>query len=275
LKNPASSIPLRTLRLSLCVFALKSGFANRLRRYVFPIFLADCVKVFALSRHILHPRAIDEVEPQNPPGDFVSDTLADAKIVQGLQNGDRWAWEALCRQFGPRVWKYVARLVGGNEDAIGDVFQETMLAVAKAGRTLVSETRIWPWLAAIGHNQAALYWRKSYRSRTVVSTREFLDLSLEDDPLDKLLQSETVDLVRSLLAEMNSDAVSLLLGKYLDGHSVLDLVNLMGGTEESLRSRLARARKDFRSRYERAIKHERPAETPRFNEVSPREGDAT
>lgn len=205
----------------------------------------------------------------------MSDTLADAKIVHGLRNGDRWAWEALHRQFGPRVWKYVARLVGGDEEAIADVFQETMLAIARSGRTIVADTRLWPWLAVIGHNQAALYWRKSYRARRVVSSREFIELAFEDDPLDRLLQSETVDLVRCLLSEMNADAVSLLLGKYLDGLSILELVNLMGGTEESVRSRLARARGEFRSRYERAIANQNPAESPRLKEVSPREGDLT
>ncbi len=211
----------------------------------------------------------------NPSGVFVSDTLADAKIVQGLRHGDRWAWEALCRQYSPRVWKYVARLVGSDEEAVADVFQETMLAVAKAGRTITQETLIWPWLAAIGHNQAALYWRKSYRFRTVCLKTEPLDKAFDETPLDRLLQSETVDLVRSLLAEMPSDAVSLLLGKYLDGLSILELVNLMGGTEESIRSRLARARRDFRSRYERAIKNPGPTESARVKELSPREGDLT
>lgn len=205
----------------------------------------------------------------------MSDTLADAKIVQGLRDGDRWAWDALCGEYSPRVWKYVARLVGRDQDAIADVFQETMLAIAKAGRSIVPETKLWPWLAAIGHNQAALYWRKSYRSRHVPLMNEFLEHGFEDSPLERLLQSETVDLVRSLLAEMNAEAVSLLLGKYLDGLSVLDLVEVLGGTEESIRSRLARARKEFRSRYERAIKEPDHIEPARRTELSPREGDLT
>jgi RNA polymerase sigma-70 factor (ECF subfamily) len=208
-------------------------------------------------------------------GVFVTDTLADAKIVQGLQGGHRWAWEALCRQYSPRVWKYVARLVGGDEEVVADVFQETMLAVAKAGRSVAPETRLWPWLAAIGHNQAALYWRKRYRSRQVFVARDFLEASFEDNPLDQLLHAETIDLVRSLLAEMNADAVALLLGKYLDGLSILELVNLLGGTEESLRSRLARARKEFRSLYERAVKDPDPQQPARLKELSPREGDLT
>jgi RNA polymerase sigma-70 factor (ECF subfamily) len=203
----------------------------------------------------------------------VSETLADAEIVQGLRQGDRRAWEALCRQFSPRVWRYVARLIGRDEEAVADVFQETLLAVAKAGRTLAEETMLWPWLAAIGQNQAALHWRKISHARQVSLTREPRDPTGDHGPLDNLMRAETVDLVRSLLAEMNSDAVALLLGKYLDGLSVLELVELMGGTQEAVRSRLARARRDFRSRYERATQFHDRSEQPAIQKVSPREGD--
>ncbi len=127
----------------------------------------------------------------------MSDTWSDAEIVQGLQKGDRRAWEALCKQFSPRVWRYVARLVGRDEDAVADVFQETLLAVAKAGRTLSEETALWPWLAAIGHNQAALYWRKTYAAREVGRMTEPQTPLQDLDPLDNLMRSETVDLVRT------------------------------------------------------------------------------
>ena len=205
----------------------------------------------------------------------MSDMLADAEIVRGLRQGDRRAWEALCKQFSPRIWRYVARLVGRDEEAVADVFQETLLAVAKSGRTLAEETRLWPWLAAIGHNQAALYWRKCYAAREVRQTYGFTrcQVDLSENPLEHLMRAETVEFVRSLLAEMNSDAVTLLVGKYLDGLSIAELVELMGGTPESVRSRLARARRDFRIRYEQAVNSPDPSEPAAVKELSPREGD--
>ncbi len=72
---------------------------------------------------------------------------------------------------------------------------------------------------------------------------------------------------------MNADAVSLLLGKYLDQLSVRELMDSLGGTHEAVRSRLARARRDFRSRYERATQYlDRSQNTP-VQELSPRKGD--
>lgn len=200
----------------------------------------------------------------------MSDILTESEIVRGLRQGDRRAWEALCNQYSPRIWRYVARLVGQNEEVVAEVFQETMLAVAKSGRNLAEKSKLWPWLAAIGHNQTALYWRKNARLRHVGLTS---DPTLDPNPLEMLLRSETIHLVRTLLAEMNAEAVALLSAKYLDGLSISEIVQLMGGTQESIRSRLARARRDFRSRYERATRAaDRPARSA-LQELTPPEGD--
>ena len=181
----------------------------------------------------------------------MSDGPTEQEIVRGLRHGDRVAWGTLCQRYGPRVWQYIARLVGSDEHAVADVLQETLLAVAKSGRGLAQETKLWAWLARIGHNQAALYWRKQYQQRRTDLPGDLADQSLGGDPIGFLEQLETVSGVRRLLAEMDGDDVALLTAKYLDGLSVHEIVELCGGTTEGVRSRLARARRDFRERYER------------------------
>ncbi len=202
----------------------------------------------------------------------MSDRSTDADIVRGLRRGDRAAWEALCEEYSARVWKYVARLVGSDREAVADVFQETMLAACKAGRALAEDTRLWPWLAAIGHHQSALYWRKLKSSRVTQLRSDPIHPHSNQDPLDRLLREETVELVRCLLAEMHADSAALLTGKYLDGLSVIELVQLLGGTQESVRSRLARARRDFRARYEREFRNQNPDQDA-VTELAPRKGD--
>ena len=174
--------------------------------------------------------------------------LTETQIVRGLQLGESGAWTALCDMYGARLWRYVARLIGSDEAAVADVFQETMLAVARAGRSLSDGSRLWAWLSTIGHNQAALYWRKRFRMEP---------LSLTDDrpntlppPEELLCLEESIAAVRLLLSEMTAEHVAVLTAKYVDGHSVAEIVQLLGGTTESVRSRLARARRDFRERYE-------------------------
>ena len=121
-----------------------------------------------------------------------------------------------------------------------------MLAAARSGRRLDQTSTLWPWLAKIGHNQAALHWRRHYRDRESISDVDQLTAADHDDPAVILTNSETVESVRCLLAEMDADHVALLAAKYIDDMSISEIVALFGGTTESVRSKLARARRDFR-----------------------------
>ena len=173
------------------------------------------------------------------------------EIVLGLRSEDPSAWHALCDQFGDRIWTFIVRLVGNDESVVCDVFQETFLAASRSGRNLDAEhTKLWAWLSRIAHNQVANYWRQVYRNPQ--------RLEPPDVPADPILGPETVfsgkemaELVRRVLAEMGSDYVTLLTAKYINDQSVAQIVNENGGTTESVRSRLARARRDFKLRFER------------------------
>ena len=151
-------------------------------------------------------------------------------IVRGLRNGDRDAWDALCRHYGGRVCRYVAYLVGHNQDAVGEVFQETMLAVAKSGRALHEGTRLWSWLSRISHNQAALYWRKHYRHGRTTCYEEAAHAATGENPLERLTSAETAQTVRIVLADMPAEQVALLTAKHVEDMSVAAIAEAHGGT---------------------------------------------
>ena len=183
------------------------------------------------------------------------DSSSESEIVSGLRDGDRQAWESLCQLFEDRLWHHISRLIGNDHAAVCDVFQETLMAVARSGRSISSDTKLWPWLAKIGHNQAALFWRTRYRDKRMEddqATRKSPAIT-DNDPAAALMQQESNMLIRRLLLEMDGDYAAVLTAKYIEGLSIAEIVELFGGTTESIRSRLARARKDFRQRYERAV----------------------
>lgn len=181
----------------------------------------------------------------------MSEAVHDASIVKGLRQGDSEAWRALCHKYGSAVWRHIARLVGNDADLIAELFQETMLAAARSGKTLELQRRVWSWLAGIAHNQAALHWRQVNRRREVYASASQATAAPQPtpDPASALMRGELADEVRSALAEMSADYAALLTAKYLDDLSIADIVEAFGGTEESVRSKLARARRDFRERF--------------------------
>lgn len=177
----------------------------------------------------------------------------------------------LYRQHSERVWRYVARLIGSDRAAVADLVQETFLAAARSGRTFdPSRGNLLQWLLGIAHHQAAVHWNNIARGadiRRLARTRGAVEWDDESDPAAILEQQENAQLVRFVLAALPSDYALLLTGKYLDGKTVEQLVEEIGGTTESIRSRLARARREFRETFDRET-GERPLMVTKSGSVS-------
>lgn len=178
-------------------------------------------------------------------------------VIRGLRDGSRDAWTALYDAYSADVWRYVGRLIGGRTDEVGDVVQETFLAAARGAKQFdASRGSLWSWLAGIAHHQAAAHWRRSERMarvRVLVETGAIELRPWWDDAaaMDELWeQSEQAELVRGVLSELPADYAALLTAKYLDGQSVDELARRFGGSVEATKSKLARARREFREKFE-------------------------
>ena len=191
-------------------------------------------------------------------------------VVHGLRHGDRDAWSALYDGYSADVWRYVARLVGPETSAVADIVQETFLAAARSAQQFNPERGpLWAWLTGIAHHQSSIYWRqinKLQRLKELVESRAdelrrwLQDSEAADEPWQR---QELADAVRGVLAELPADYSALLTGKYLDERSLEDLSRELGGSVEAIKSKLARARREFRSRMEMLIReptHKRDCE---------------
>ena len=186
------------------------------------------------------------------------DASTQLAVIRGLREGRRDAWTTLYDEYSVDIWRYVGHLVGGTSSEVGDVVQETFLAAAR-GAARYDERRgsLWSWLAGIAHHQAAAHLRRGARKarlRTLVETG-FVALRQGWDGAGEAAgderRAELRELIRSVLAELSDDYAALLAAKYLDDRSLEQLVGLFGGTAEALKSKLARARREFREAFER------------------------
>jgi len=192
------------------------------------------------------------------------DVWNERAVVCGLQAGDREAWTLLYSHHSERVWRYAARLFGSDRGAVADIVQETFLTAARSARTFdPSRGNLIQWLLGIAHHQAARHWKTAARiedlRRLAATGVSPIEWDAKSDPMALLEQQEAASLVRFILASLPSDYALLLTGKYLEDKTVEQLVNELGGTTESIRSRLARARREFRELFDRET-HEHPNE---------------
>lgn len=191
-------------------------------------------------------------------------------VIHGLRLGDRHAWSALYDGYSADIWRYVARLVGPETASVADIVQETFLAAARSARQFDPQRgTVWAWLSGIAHHQAALYWRqikKTQRLKELAEShsddlRRWLDDSeAADEPWQRRELAETV---RGVLADLPVEYSTLLTAKYLDDRTLEDLSSQLGGSVDAIKSKLARARREFRLRIEILIREPSVPQTKR------------
>lgn len=181
-------------------------------------------------------------------------------VICGLRDGNRGAWTALYNGYSADVWRHVARLLGRDAAAIADVVQDVFLAAAKSARQFDPERgTLWSWLTGIAQHQIAAHWRqvgKVARLRKLIED-EAIEISHLLDaakPLDGVTDAvDLADLVRVVLSQLPADYAALLTAKYVDDQSLEELAGQFGGpvsSVEAIKSRLARARREFRTKFE-------------------------
>lgn len=184
-------------------------------------------------------------------------------VICGLRTGDRQAWTALYHGYRADVWRYVAQLIGPEVADVADVVQETFLAAAGSARQFDgNQGTLWSWLAGIAHHRVSRYWRQINKAARLQSLAEAhageLQRWLEGSDSVSLPseQNELAELVRGVLAELPADYAALLSAKYLDEMSLDEMSRQWGQSVEALKSKLARARREFRKRAGRTIEAE-------------------
>ena len=178
-------------------------------------------------------------------------------VGRRLREGDREAWGALYENYNIAVWRLTARLVGPDAAGVADVVQEVFLAAAGSARRFDTEQgTLWSWLTGIVHRQVSNYWRKAERADRWKALAESgkIDvaglLESHESPSGIEEQREVADLVRRVLAELSADHAILLTAKYLDDYSLEEMAAQSGSSVEATKSKLARARREFRAAFE-------------------------
>lgn len=191
----------------------------------------------------------------------IEQELAADSLMSDLQRGDRAAWARLYDGYAERVWRFVARLLGSEAAWVADVVQETFLAAAKSAGTF-DEARgsVWSWLTGIAHRQAALSWRQRGQEQRLQSVLAAMPLEVRygarvfDDsaPADEWFERrELAVVIRSTLSALPAEYATVLVAKYLDEQAIDDIAIELDESYEAVRSRLARARREFKAVFER------------------------
>ena len=151
-------------------------------------------------------------------------------------------WDALYKAHARAIGRYLMKLVRDDATA-ADLVQDAFIRAMRAEDQLADRSAVRAWLYRIASNVAIEHLRR----RRLLAFLPFL--GHEADERD--VSDPEIDHVRRALAAISpAQAVTLVLCLQ-EGFSRRDAANVLGVSEETVKSRIARGRVAFARAYER------------------------
>jgi len=176
----------------------------------------------------------------------------DAELISRLGRGEPEAAVALYDAYFDRIYTLVFNQVARNREAAQDIVQETFLAALKSAGKFDGRSRAYTWLYSIATKKVADFYRR--QKRAVKHQVESVNGTLELDQLSDGKQSapgavesdEENHAVQQALSSLTLRYRQVLVLKYVEEMSVLDIGRIMGRSPKSIEGLLTRARKELR-----------------------------
>ena len=166
-------------------------------------------------------------------------------LVLAAREGDSKAVEALIESVQDRLYRFCIHLTS-NPQVADDISQETLIRTIQNLHSVKEPARIMSWLFQVAKNT---YFQKLRSTkREVYESEESKDSHLGAIEATQDTRTE----VQQIMAELDPAERMILLLIDLEDYSYSEAAEVLGISENAVRSRLHRARKEFISKYQRA-----------------------
>ena len=165
------------------------------------------------------------------------------------QSGDPEAFADLIAVM-ERPLLYYATSLTGNQDAALDVLQDVWLKVVRGIRRLKDPGSLKPWLYAITHGVAVDRVRRDYKRDKAEQTQHDDSFNIEEPSFDE----EDATAIRNALSRLGVKHREVLVLHFLQDLSILEIANVVGCSEGTVKSRIHYAKRQMKQILE-GVKH--------------------
>lgn len=175
----------------------------------------------------------------------------DTALIQRILTGDETAFTSLVKKYQRRVHTLAWRKIRDFHIA-EDITQETFLQVYQKLETLEDPTRFLRWVYVITDRLCIAWLRKNQRHTEPLEDTDIFEV--ETEAYSRYIATERAktfaearrDVVEALLAKLKGGNRTTLTLHYLEGMTYTEIGDFLGVSENTVKSRLRRARQQLK-----------------------------
>jgi len=179
--------------------------------------------------------------------------VSDLELVQAVLRRDRKATAEFVADFTDAVYAYLRRRLLPRNDLVDDLVQEVFIAALENLATFAGTSSLRTWLLGIARHKIEDHYRaclKQHSAQLDEDTDVTTDVPIVyDELLDEKRRRERV---QHVLAALPPAYRAVLRWRYWDQQSAREMARQSGKTEKAIERLLARARHEFRRRWDEA-----------------------
>jgi RNA polymerase sigma factor (sigma-70 family) len=177
-------------------------------------------------------------------------------VVSNILKGNIKSFEQLVKQYERLVFYVVNRMVTGTEDK-EDICQEVFIKVHKSLPGFNFQSKLSTWIARIAYLTAVNHLKK-YKNDKLKDSADNLDHYhfTNDTPELLLTKKDTSAYINALVAQLPVPYRTVLTLYHLNEFSCLEIEEITGMPQGTIKSNLFRARKLLKDKIQTDIKYE-------------------
>ena len=171
------------------------------------------------------------------------------ELIQRAINNDQTAIEQLYNMTNDNVYYSIKTMIK-NEDVVLDIMQDTYLKAFSSLSQLKEPAAFRGWIKRIAHNKTVDYLRKTkpvmFSEMVSIDSDEIIDFKDERTasmPEEIMDQKETSRLIGAILDSLSEEQRTAVGMFYFDNMSVREIADVLGISDNTVKSRLNYARK--------------------------------
>jgi RNA polymerase sigma-70 factor (ECF subfamily) len=176
----------------------------------------------------------------------------DIRLARAVLRKDRKAPAEFVSRHADRLYAYLRRRLTPREDLTDDLLQEVFLAAWESLPAYAGRSTLESWMFGIARHKVEAHYRARLREPRALDEEEEAGggiAAAEPDFDERIDRADREAKTAEILRQLPENYAAVLLWRYWERRSAAEMAAAAGKTEKAIERLLARAREQFRRRW--------------------------